>query len=361
MNPLTNHAGSPEVNRARRDLPPAHVEETPPLADHPSPTDVAIMPGQSASGSSSLRLDKLTLARPSHPADRPGTAGLERDPALGARLAELMHRYGLANAGATIIDLKSGTFAGFGENRPLSPASVIKVPLMVEVMKQVEGGQLALDQMLPITRSNWTESEQNVLKIGDRRTVEQLVNLMITKSDNVATNTLIDAVGRHHVNRTMAELGIPELRLVRKLSGETRVERDVTARNQSTARSTAELLTLLERGQLVSPEASRRMKDWMRRNEDDTLVQRGLDEAGLLGKARLYNKSGGHSKALNDAGIIEVGDRRYVLTLFTPQDGSKKNPVAEGRLAGVTRDLLRYLEERHARQDAPDATEVASS
>jgi hypothetical protein len=50
-----------------------------------------------------------------------------------------MHRYGLANAGATIIDLKSGTFAGFGENRPLSPASVIKVPLMVEVMKQVEG------------------------------------------------------------------------------------------------------------------------------------------------------------------------------------------------------------------------------
>ena len=354
MNPLS---ASPGPGHFR----PTATETLPPA---PGPTD-------GAPARIPQLPDPLRVPTPTHPtgiplpgsAARPGAGRLARDPELEAKLAELMKRHQLGHSGATIMDLTSGVTAGFGANRSLSPASVIKVPLMVEVMRQVEAGKLNLDDRLPITRKNWTHSVEDRLKVGDRPAVADLVKLMIAKSDNVATNTLIDAVGRANVNATMGEIGVGEISLNRKLSMVIRVEADLPASNRATPGAVAELFRKIDEGTLtgregkplVSPEGTRQMMDWLRQNEDDTMLQRGLKEAGFPG-ARLYNKTGGHSSALNDAGIIEVGDRRYVLSLFTPQSEAGGH-AAEGRLAAVTRDLVKFLESRHARQ----TTETASA
>ena len=250
---------------------------------------------------------------------------------LGA-MAEL----GQATASAFVMDLTTGREAGIQENLLLSAASVIKVPLMVEVMKQVEERRLRLDQECEIVRSNWTESYEDVLKVGDRRTVADLVDLMIAKSDNVATNTLVDLVDRKNLNRTMADMGWPEIHLVRKLSGDTLVEGHLPPGNHVTARSIAELLVSITRGRLISPVASARMREWLARNEDDTKIV-----AGLPPGSRAEHKTGEHSRATHDAGIFEIGGHTLVLTVLTTRGD---NVTASRAIAAFTRHLLEDLE-----------------
>jgi beta-lactamase class A len=179
---------------------------------------------------------------------------------------------------------------------------------------------------------------------------------MIIASDNQATNQLIDLVdpSRKRVSATMNEIvGNSDIRLYNAMYAQ-----NPQRKNQGSARAFAMLLKRIEEGQVISPGASARMKAIMGLNADDSMIQRGLNQAGLQGRARLYNKTGGTSVALNDAGIIEVGDRRYVLSIFTPQDAGGKEP-AERRLAAVTRDLVQFLEARQARE-ATDPTAVTA-
>ncbi len=282
-------------------------------------------------GQAATRID-LPASAPPRSSGAPSTLdGLQRDPALEKHLKDTMARHGLRGSGAVVMDLDRGVFAGHNEGGAYSPASVIKVPVMVEVMKQVEAGKLSYS--------------------GN---VKALVEKMIIASDNQATNQLIDLVdpSRKRVSATMKEiLGNSDIQLYNKMFPPT-----YQRKNQGSARAFAMLLKRIEEGQVISPGASARMKAIMGRNADDAMIQRGLNQAEL-GGARLYNKTGGTSEALNDAGIIEVGDRRYVLSIFTPQD-ARVGGTTE-RLAAVTRDLVQFLEARQARE-ATDPTAVTA-
>jgi beta-lactamase class A len=263
---------------------------------------------------------------------------------LGAARSEL----GTASSSAFLIDLTTRRMAGFGADLPFSAASVIKVPLMVEVLKQVEAGQLSLDRTCEILRENWTESYEDVLKVGDRRTVSELVDLMIAKSDNVATNTLVDVVDRSRMNRTMADLDWPEIHLVRKLSGDTLVERHLPPGNHVTARSIAELFSAIAEGRLISPVASARMREWLLRNEDGTKIV-----AGLPAGTRAFHKTGEHSRATHDAGIFEVGGHTLVLSVLTTRGDSE---AASRAIAAFTTRVLHALglaPSRHPERTSP--------
>jgi beta-lactamase class A len=260
------------------------------------------------------------IALPATPPSRTGSGtppseldGLLRDPSLEKQLKDTLARHGLRDAGAVVMDLDRGIFAGQNEGGAYSPASVIKVPVMVEVMKQVEAGQLAYS--------------------GN---VRELVEKMIIHSDNQATNQLIARVDptRTRVTATMREiLGNGDIRLFNPMFASNPKQL-----NQGSARAFAMLLKRIEEGRVVSPEASARMKAIMGRNVDDSML--GLAVKGLE-DTRLFNKTGSHNHALNDAGIIEVGDRRLVFAIFTRQDGRSR--AATDRIARVTHDLLESL------------------
>lgn len=94
-------------------------------------------------------------------------------------------------------------------------ASVIKLGILYELMRQAGEGRLSLDDLSTLT------AEEKVpgcgvlrdLTPGIRLPLRDLASLMMTISDNTASNKCIDAVGLAHVNRAMDELGLPGLRL----------------------------------------------------------------------------------------------------------------------------------------------------
>ncbi len=122
--------------------------------------------------------------------------------------------------GVAARDLASGAEIRHNVNDVFSAASCIKVPVLVEVFRQVEAGHLSLDEPIPYTAAHRVPGS-GVLKdltVGRAMPLRDAVTLMIIISDNTATNMLIDAVGGvGPVNRTMTALGVPQLILNRHI------------------------------------------------------------------------------------------------------------------------------------------------
>ena len=93
----------------------------------------------------------------------------------------------------------SGTSRGFGYGvRPdeFFTASIIKVPVMVAVYRKVDEGELSFSQMIEIKRRIGRPGPGGCSGSGrGRQTVGDLLLLMMTQSDNVATNALVRTVG----------------------------------------------------------------------------------------------------------------------------------------------------------------------
>jgi beta-lactamase class A len=88
-------------------------------------------------------------------------------------------------------------------------ASCFKIPVMVEVMRQIDAGSLRLDDRLTLTEADKSPGSTLIhCHEGLRPSVRDLLYLMITLSDNTATDMLWRLVGLGSVNDTMRLLGL---------------------------------------------------------------------------------------------------------------------------------------------------------
>jgi beta-lactamase class A len=96
-------------------------------------------------------------------------------------------------------------------------ASLAKVPILVEVARQVEFGMLAWDTRYDIPANPYAAIGGVLAELSPalRPTLRDLAHLMITISDNAASNVLLDIVGMEAVNVTMHQLGLYDTRIER--------------------------------------------------------------------------------------------------------------------------------------------------
>ncbi len=109
--------------------------------------------------------------------------------------------------GIYVEDLFTGAWLGINEREPFIPASLMKVPLMVAVLKDVEQGELSLDQTVDIDLSNSTG-------VIERRTVNELLRITAKESNNIAANALGTLVSPEDLNAAFVSFGIPVLETV---------------------------------------------------------------------------------------------------------------------------------------------------
>jgi beta-lactamase class A len=111
--------------------------------------------------------------------------------------------------GVAARNLATGAAVHVRADEPFPLASCFKVPVMVEVMRQVDRGRLRLDERLTLTEADKSPGSTLIhCHEGLRPTVRDLLYLMITLSDNTATDMLWRRVGLGSVNQTMRELGL---------------------------------------------------------------------------------------------------------------------------------------------------------
>lgn len=187
--------------------------------------------------------------------------------ALDAELQSIGARYTGAWTYA-LTDLGSGAHIGLREDELMPPASLIKVPVLVALYRDVHEGKLSLTDRVRYEEGHRTLGSGVLARLspGVEMTVRDAATLMIIISDNAASNMVVDLVGVDEINATMRGLGLEQTTLFHRWGGRRRGQgpRDSYV---TTAREMARLLELIARHEAVSPEASQDMLRIMRRQD----------------------------------------------------------------------------------------------
>ena len=179
---------------------------------------------------------------------------------LAAKLQVELDRIAAAALGVVgvgVVDLTSGERWGVNETVVFAQGSAIKIPLLIELFRRADAGELKLAERATLTAADRTGGSSLLQYFSDGGSAFSLHDLavpMIVLSDNTATNMLIDRVGMDKVNATMARLGLTHTKLQRKM-----IRPEASARgdeNVSTPREAVEVMARLSRCDLPLTPAS---------------------------------------------------------------------------------------------------------
>jgi beta-lactamase class A len=216
-------------------------------------------------------------------------------------------------AGVYVRDLEGDFGYGVRPDEEFFTASTIKLPLMVAVYRKVDEGELSFSQMIEIKEEDWAAGAGWLQweRAGTRQTVGDLLLLMMTQSDNVATNALVRTVGgADHVNEVARSLGAENTLLYQKVSSERAAIPQLD--NRSTPRDMAAMLQEIADGEAASEKSCGYMIELMDLNELDWWL-----DAGLPANVYAANKAGWLYEVYDDVGIVKAGDRPYVVAIMS--------------------------------------------
>jgi beta-lactamase class A len=228
-------------------------------------------------------------------------------------------------------------------------ASTMKVPVMIELFRQVEAGGLSLDQQIMVVNqfSSIADGSRYALdkaddsdsslyaKVGERVSIRDLIHLMITRSSNLATNALIALVGAERAEDAMRSLGASRIRVLRGVEDGKAYERGLN--NTTTARDLATIMTAIQQDRAASPTSCALMREILTEQEFNSEIP-----AGLPPGTKVAHKTGQITGHLHDAAIVYPnGAGPYVLVVLTR--GIPDEKVAQALMADVSRMVYDHV------------------
>jgi beta-lactamase class A len=227
-------------------------------------------------------------------------------------------------------------------------ASTMKVPVMIELFRQAEAGQLRLEDPLPIVNEFHSivdgsvyhlnvgdDSDAEVYKaVGKTMTLRELCEAMITVSSNLAANLLIERLGVENIRTTVARLGATGMDVRRGVEDQKAFDQGLN--NTTTARGLALLLQKLASGQAVSARADAEMVAILKRQKFNDAIPAGVPEG-----TPVAHKTGTITKIHHDAAIV-YGPRPYVLVLLVR--GIQEQKESAALMAAISREVWNSLE-----------------
>ncbi|HYL71994.1 MAG TPA: serine hydrolase [Candidatus Dormibacteraeota bacterium] len=224
-------------------------------------------------------------------------------------------------------------------------ASTMKVPVLIELYRQVRAGQVRLDDTLLIKNefrsladgslyalSPEDDSEQDLYRAaGQTRTLAQLDELMITVSSNLATNLLMQKLGVDNIRAAVQALGADGMHVLRGVEDGKAFERGMN--NTTTARALLILMRAIAEGRAVDAHSSRAMVAVLERQTFNDRIP-----AGLPPGTRVAHKTGEITKIQHDAAIV-YAPRPFVLVVLTR--GIEDPKQSATLTAEITRQLYK--------------------
>jgi beta-lactamase class A len=218
--------------------------------------------------------------------------------------------YAPGHVALEIKDLATGYTSGVNANAVMPAASTIKIPIMVEVFRQLEAGKFDLNRRVHLQAADrdWGSGEICDSPVGTGFPVSYLLTKMITVSDNTAANMLIRLVGRWRINATMKDLGLHHTHLADYIrTAEWSVRRTL----RTTPADMVKLLSDMANHQLIDKWSSQKMISILEGQEINTLLPAPLPPDILIA-----HKTGSFNDTLNDVGIV-YGPEPYVIAVMT--------------------------------------------
>lgn len=225
-----------------------------------------------------------------------------------AKLQKLMAQYKTIQPSVFVWEFDSGKFVDIDASKTYSAASIIKIPVLIQLFKSIEHNQLTIYDEMTLTPYYKAEGSGDLQAkpLGSKYTLDELAREMITKSDNSATNMIISAVGSMtDVNSGIRSWGLKSTHISNWLP-------DIAGTNYTTARDLATMLYNLDNPGFLNINSREYIIDYMSHVENNRLIQAGLDP-----KALFVHKTGDIGKMLGDAGIVYTPQgKKYICVIL---------------------------------------------
>jgi beta-lactamase class A len=221
-------------------------------------------------------------------------------------------------AGVVVKDLTPagrGQSITLNENEPFPAASIIKLSILWAFFEQVEAGRITTDERISLDAADQVGGSGVLytLAAGLNLTLLDLATLMITVSDNTATNILIDRLGLAAITQTITNLGLTGTKLQRKMFDYERAR--LGFENLTTPADTAALLGLMHQSNRLTPDSHQKMLYMLEQQQFNERLSRELPNKDTV---RFAHKTGTlPDRAEHDAGILYIGDRPLILVALT--------------------------------------------
>lgn len=214
--------------------------------------------------------------------------------------------------GISVIDLEGNRTFGVNDSLIFPQGSAIKVAILVSMYVRQARGEMDVDRSVPITAADRVGGSGYLTHFGDGTSslsLHDLAVLMITVSDNMATNMLIDQVGMTNVTAIMGELEFPEIKLQRKM-----IRQEQSARGNENLATPAQAARLMARiltcDLPIGEEDCREMQDII------AIPHAGPIEDGTPGGVRVLQKTGSIAGVRTSWGAVDLEGRPYALAVM---------------------------------------------
>lgn len=228
---------------------------------------------------------------------------------LENRLKYLMSQYPSIKPSIYVWQYGTERFVDINSSDIYSAASIIKIPVLIQLFRSIEKGQLTLEDKITLTDFYRAEGSGGLQYKAENSnwSIDTLARIMITDSDNSATNMLMSQIGSMtDVNSAIRQWGLKDTYVQTWLP-------DMTGNNKTTSRDIATMLYNIDNNPKFLDITSReKIFDYMGHVHNSRLIKAGLGPGALF-----MHKTGDIGKMLGDAGIVFTPKgQKYIVVIL---------------------------------------------
>lgn len=280
----------------------------------PEPTSTSTTEDNSSHEMQVMRSGGYKLINPLLDFDNATHSGLSSVTRMESEVNNVVQKI-LADRRATFVsvyyrDLNNGPWMGINEHENYSPASLLKVPIMIAALKKAETQPDFLKQkvkfeapLVPASEDN--PKAANMIKPGTTYTVEELVFQMAARSDEEAKLLVLKAIGDNTFSQVMKDLGV-ELKGVR------------TADDIMSVKDYSSFFRVLYNGTYLNKDMSEKALEILSQSDFKIGIVAGVPDgitvAHKFGERTIGGPGG---KQLHDCGIVYSPNGPYLVCIMT--------------------------------------------
>lgn len=265
------------------------------------------------------------------------------DDLQSAFLKDIAEKTGRPHAIRITICHMSGECRDYkGDEPPASPASLIKLPVAIVLMKKVIDQNIDLAEPMYVDPHNWTENATGAKIFVDREyPIREVMVRMIKESNNIATNQLLDYLGWEYMDEALQEMGYEKTKIRAKLIG----DRTAPTRNRavgSNEMTTNEVTEMMRQVYTFTAPGADEILDAMVGQYDWDFGYTAINQLRNKQVAWIGEKTGQNSNVIGSSTAVKIGNERYVLTVTIDNSANQR------MLRSVIKDTIQHiLDEGH--------------
>lgn len=229
---------------------------------------------------------------------------------LEYQLKTLNNKYPNIKPSVFVWSIDNHSYASIDSNKVYPAASIIKLPVLIQMYKAIEADQFKLNDYMYLTEYYRSSGSGNMqyAQTGNSYKISELARVMIQDSDNTATNMLMSKLGSmNDVNAALKNWGIKHTHVQTWLP-------DITGTNYTTAEDMAQMLYNIsdDNNSFLNINSQSDIINIMGKVKNVNLIKAGLPDG-----VDFIHKTGDIGTMLGDAGIVYLpSGERYIVVIM---------------------------------------------